>query len=201
MELKNTQEDTQQTVEEDSKEKAPKRRNPFRVQQQKEEKERRQKKRARLIVRNISYKSTEEDLRKHFEQWGKLEEVNLLKRADGKLVGCAFVQYETINQATKAILKGNGNEMLGRKIFIDWALGKDEYVAKKAPKEEPEEKKPKLEVKEEQKENDIKSEKDDSDDDEEGEDDDDEEDDDDNDEEDAESGSDVEDDDEEVSYI
>ncbi|TMW40518.1 hypothetical protein DOY81_014404, partial [Sarcophaga bullata] len=130
-------------------EKAPKRRNPFRVQQQKEEKERRQKKRARLIVRNISYKSTEESVRKHFEQWGKLEDVNILRRPDGKLVGCAFVQYETINQATKAILKGNGQEMLGRKIFIDWALGKNDFVAKKEVKEEPEEKKPKLEIKEE----------------------------------------------------
>lgn len=131
-------------------EKASKRRNPFRVQQQKEERERRQKKRARLIVRNISYKSTEESVRKHFEQWGKLEDVNVLKRPDGKLVGCAFVQYETINQATKAILKGNGQEMLGRKIFIDWALGKNDFVAKKEVKEEPEEKKPKLEVKEEE---------------------------------------------------
>jgi len=38
---------------------ARKRRNPFNTQRLKEEKERRQKKRARLIVRNISYKSTE----------------------------------------------------------------------------------------------------------------------------------------------
>ncbi|KAI8128725.1 RNA-binding protein 28 [Lucilia cuprina] len=158
MELQETSEETQES-QQTSVDKAPKRRNPFRVQQQKEEKERRQKKRARLIVRNISYKSTEELLRKHFEQWGKLEDVNLLKRADGKLVGCAFVQYETINQATKAILKGNGKEFLGRSIFIDWALGKNEYVSKKGVKEEePEEKKPKLEVKEEDDE--IKSEKD-----------------------------------------
>lgn len=148
-------------IPEDSQLKAPKRRNPFKVQQQKDEKERRQKKRARLIVRNISYKSTEEELRKHFEKWGKLEDVNLLKRADGKLVGCAFVQYETINQATKAILQGNGKEMLGRNVFIDWALGKNEFVAKKqGVKDEPEEKKPKLEVKEEEE---IKSEKDESD--------------------------------------
>lgn len=137
---------------ENSEQKARKRRNPFKIQKDKEEKERRQKKRARLIVRNMSYKAKEEDLRKHFEQWGKLEEVNIPKRADGKLVGCAFVQYETINQATKAILKGNGKEFLGRVIFIDWALGKDEYLAKKQQnvKEEPEEKKPKLEIKEEE---------------------------------------------------
>nr|XP_017010453.2 RNA-binding protein 28 [Drosophila takahashii] len=127
---------------------ARKRRNPFNTQRLKEEKERRQKKRARLIVRNISYKSTEDSMREHFGQWGTLEDVHILKRGDGKLVGCAFVQYETINQATKAILHSNGKELLGRKVFVDWALGKDEYASKN-PKEEPDEKKPKVEVKEE----------------------------------------------------
>ncbi|KAH8346421.1 hypothetical protein KR084_013060 [Drosophila pseudotakahashii] len=127
---------------------ARKRRNPFNTQRLKEEKERRQKKRARLIVRNISYKSTDDSMREHFGQWGTLEDVHILKRGDGKLVGCAFVQYETINQATKAILHSNGKELLGRKVFVDWALGKDEYASKN-PKEEPDEKKPKVEVKEE----------------------------------------------------
>ncbi|XP_068147815.1 RNA-binding protein 28 [Drosophila tropicalis] len=127
--------------------KQPKRRNPFNTQRLKEERERRQKKRARLIVRNISYKSTDETLRQHFQQWGTLEDVNILKRGDGKLVGCAFVQYETINQATKAIKEANGKEMLGRQVFVDWALGKDEYTTKhvKEKDDEPEEKKLKVE--------------------------------------------------------
>ncbi|XP_034477844.1 RNA-binding protein 28 [Drosophila innubila] len=126
-----------------------KRRNPFNTQRLKEEKERRQKKRARLIVRNISYKSTDDALRQHFGQWGTLEDVHILKRGDGKLVGCAFVQYETINQATKAIMQANGKELLGRKVFVDWALGKDEYAAKNPKNDEPADKKPKLVVKEE----------------------------------------------------
>jgi len=88
--------------------------------------------------------------------------VHILKRGDGKLVGCAFVQYETINQATKAILHSNGKELLGRKIFVDWALGKDEYSAKH-PKEEPDEKKPKVEVKEEDGNGDTKEVKEESD--------------------------------------
>ncbi|XP_034109911.1 RNA-binding protein 28 [Drosophila albomicans] len=141
--------DTEPEKEENVEEiKPPKRRNPFNTQRLKEEKERRQKKRARLIVRNISYKSTDDALREHFGQWGTLEDVHILKRGDGKLVGCAFVQYETINQATKAIMMANGKELLGRKVFVDWAIGKDEYSAKH-PKEEPAEKKPKVEVKEE----------------------------------------------------
>ncbi|KAM8713955.1 hypothetical protein ACLKA7_014162 [Drosophila subpalustris] len=138
-------ESTQNVVES----KPHKRRNPFNTQRLKEEKERRQKKRARLIVRNISYKSTDDALRQHFGQWGTLEDVHILKRGDGKLVGCAFVQYETVNQATKAIMMANGKELLGRKVFVDWAIGKDEYAAKNQKNGEPEDKKLKVEVKEE----------------------------------------------------
>ncbi|XP_054740041.1 RNA-binding protein 28 [Anastrepha obliqua] len=123
-----------------------KRRNPFLTS--KEDKERRQKKKARIVVRNISYKANEDLLSKHFSQWGNVEELNLLKRPDGKLVGCAFVQYSSVNQASKAILRGNKQDFLGRPIYVDWALGKDEYI-KKNVKEEPDEKKPKKEPKEE----------------------------------------------------
>lgn len=153
MELKKMKplQDTELESKENVSENKPvKRRNPFNTQRLKEEKERRQKKRARLIVRNISYKSTDEALRKHFGQWGTLEDVNILKRGDGKLVGCAFVQYETINQATKAILNANGKDLLGRKVFVDWAIGKDEYAARNQKDAEPADKKPKVEeIKEE----------------------------------------------------
>ncbi|XP_055920927.1 RNA-binding protein 28 [Eupeodes corollae] len=129
-----------------------KRSNPFNVNR-KEDKEKRRQKRARLIIRNISYKATEKTLREHFEKHGTIQDLNLLKRPDGKLVGCAFVQYETINQAAGAILKTSGKDFLGRTIFVDWALGKDEYTKKKG------ETQPKVEPKDE-----IKSEEEDDDD-------------------------------------
>ncbi|XP_002015483.2 RNA-binding protein 28 [Drosophila persimilis] len=147
--MKPIKDTTDESTREAGEDKSKKRRNPFNTQRLKEEKERRQKKRARLIVRNISYKSTDASLREYFSKWGTLEDVNILKRGDGKLVGCAFVQYETINQATKAILKTNGKDLQGRKIFVDWALGKNEYSAKNPKDEEPEEKKPKVEIKDE----------------------------------------------------
>ena len=34
-------------------------------------------------------------------QFGELSEVNILKRADGKMVGCAFIQYKNANNAAK----------------------------------------------------------------------------------------------------
>lgn len=43
------------------------------------------------------------------------------------MVGCAFVQYEKVNAAAKAILKSTGQQLVGRPIHCDWAVGKDRY--------------------------------------------------------------------------
>ncbi|XP_055378299.1 RNA-binding protein 28 [Condylostylus longicornis] len=97
----------------------------------KEQKERRRQKRGRIIVRNISYKATEDSFRDFFSKFGKIVDIKLLKRGDGKLVGCGFVQYETVNQAAKAISKGNNTSFLDRIVVIDWAIGKNEYEKRK----------------------------------------------------------------------
>lgn len=51
-----------------------------------------------------------------------------MKREDGKLVGCAFIQYDKVNQAAKAIHHANGKELLGRQIIIDWAVNRKKFV-------------------------------------------------------------------------
>lgn len=92
-------------------------------------KESRKKRRSRIIVRNLSYNVKESDLREWFTKFGTVQEINLLKRAaDGKLVGCAFIQYEKVNAAAKAILKTTGQQLVGRPVHCDWAIGKDRYV-------------------------------------------------------------------------
>ncbi|XP_050355482.1 RNA-binding protein 28 [Nymphalis io] len=84
--------------------------------------------RARLIVRNISFKATEESLKEHFDPYGVVQEVKLLKKPDGKLVGCAFVHFKNVPMATEAILKTNMKPFLGRPISVDWAIAKDKYM-------------------------------------------------------------------------
>ena len=91
----------------------------------------RQKRRARLIIRNISFKSKKKNLLEHFSKFGKVEELDILKKPDGKMVGCAFVQYEKVNEAAKAILMSSGKELLGRPVYVDWAVGKDHYNKQK----------------------------------------------------------------------
>lgn len=72
---------------------------------------------ARLIIRNVSFKATEESLKEHFEQYGQLHEVKLLKKPDGKLVGCAFVHYKNVPMAKKALLETNMKPFLGKYLF------------------------------------------------------------------------------------
>lgn len=114
------------------KEKKPKFRHPKKSPDElKQIKVGRQKRRARLIIRNISFKSTKTKLMEHFSQFGKVEELDILKKPDGKMVGCAFIQYEKVNEAAKAILMSSGKEVLGRTVYVDWAVGKDQYDKQK----------------------------------------------------------------------
>ncbi|XP_054259765.1 RNA-binding protein 28-like [Macrosteles quadrilineatus] len=84
-------------------------------------------KRGRLIVRNLPFKYNEDDLHNHFKSFGDIKDIQLLRRPDEKLVGCGFVEYVSRLSATKAALKLNGKEFLGRPIIIDWAVSKDRF--------------------------------------------------------------------------
>lgn len=81
-----------------------------------------------MIVRNLSFKATPEKLQAEFSKYGPVKECNVLKRADGKLVGCAFVQFEKVNHAAKAIHHGNAKEFLGRPVAIDWAVNQKKFT-------------------------------------------------------------------------
>ncbi|CAB3252532.1 unnamed protein product [Arctia plantaginis] len=83
---------------------------------------------ARLILRNVSFKATEETLKEHFEPYGDVLEVKLLKKPDGKLVGCAFVHFKNVPMAKKALLNTNMKPFLGRPISVDWAVAKNKYM-------------------------------------------------------------------------
>jgi hypothetical protein len=65
-------------------------------EQRKFDRDQAQKKKARLIVRNLSFKATDDNLKSHFSTFGDVVDVNILKKRDGKMVGCAFVQYSNV---------------------------------------------------------------------------------------------------------
>ncbi len=84
-------------------------------------------KKARLIVRNLSFKAQEADVLKHFGSCGSVQEVKILVKPDGKRVGCAFVQFDRVASAAQAIKKLNRTSILGRPVAVDWAIAKDQF--------------------------------------------------------------------------
>ncbi|XP_055529890.1 RNA-binding protein 28 [Wyeomyia smithii] len=89
----------------------------------------------RIIVRNLPYKVTSKKLQEEFEKCGTIEDINILKRSDGKLVGCAFLQYEKKDQSYKAVTNMNGMIFMGRKLEVCYALPKETYKKMKTETE------------------------------------------------------------------
>lgn len=85
---------------------------------------------SRVIVRNLSFKATEEDVKRFYAPFGEIREINLLKRPDGNLVGCGFVHFKHVEDASKAIFNTNKKEFLGRNINCDWAISKSKFCEK-----------------------------------------------------------------------
>lgn len=96
-------------------------------QQRKIQKEKSQKKRARIIIRNLAFEATEQDLREHFSKYGPIEDIEILKKEDGQRVGCAFIQFGLVQSAAKAIHYANLNLLLNRSIVVDWAVPKRKF--------------------------------------------------------------------------
>lgn len=65
-------------------------------------------------MRNISFKANEQALKDHFAPYGEIEEIKLLKKPDGKLIGCAFVHYKNVPMAKEALLNLNLKPFLGK---------------------------------------------------------------------------------------
>lgn len=127
-------------------------------QQRKLHKEKMKEKRARLIVRNLPFSTTEDNLREYYQKYGEVVDVDLLRKPDGKLVGCAFIQFKLVQNAAKARHHTNGKEFIGRTIECDFALAKHKYqerllkgdeIKKEDIKTETEVKQEPIEIKEE----------------------------------------------------
>ncbi|XP_043980135.1 RNA-binding protein 28 [Gambusia affinis] len=86
-------------------------------------------KQARLVIRNLSFKCTEQDLKETFEKFGTVVEASIPLKPDGKMRGFAFVQFKNMSGATKALQALNMKEIKGRQVAVDWAVPKENYIA------------------------------------------------------------------------
>jgi len=81
----------------------------------------------KIYVGSLSYKATEEDLRKEFEGFGQVESVNIIKdRYSGESRGFGFVEMSNKDEAQSAIEGLNGRELKGRKINVNEARPRSE---------------------------------------------------------------------------
>ncbi|MBI2817839.1 MAG: RNA-binding protein [Acidobacteria bacterium] len=82
-----------------------------------------------LFVGNISFQTTESELRAAFEQFGEIDRVRIMTDRDtGRSRGFAFVEMPDEEEASKAIAGLNGKEVGGRVINVSEARPKPERI-------------------------------------------------------------------------
>ncbi len=80
-----------------------------------------------IYVGSLSFDVNEEDLRKAFEEFGKIESVNLIKdKYSGQSRGFGFVEMSDNAEAQSAIKGLNGKELKGRALSVNEARPRSE---------------------------------------------------------------------------
>jgi RNA recognition motif-containing protein len=82
---------------------------------------------SKLYVGNLSFKTTEDELRAHFGQFGTVTDVYVaMDKMTGRPRGFAFVTMGTDDEAKIAAEKVNGSELGGRQLTVNEARPKEE---------------------------------------------------------------------------
>ncbi|HZZ56847.1 MAG TPA: RNA-binding protein [Opitutaceae bacterium] len=82
---------------------------------------------SKLYVGNLSFKTTEDDLRAHFGQYGSVTDVYVaMDKMTGRPRGFAFVTMGTEEEAKQAAEKINGTELGGRQLTVNEARPKED---------------------------------------------------------------------------
>ena len=79
----------------------------------------------KLFVGNISFETTETELRTMFEPFGAISDVKVVTdRETGRPRGFAFIEMSNSGEATKAITALQGTQMAGRALTVNEARPK-----------------------------------------------------------------------------
>ena len=77
---------------------------------------------SKLYVGNLSFNTTEGELRSHFEQFGSVTDTYVaMDKMTGRPRGFAFVTMGTADEAKKAIEMFNGKQIGGRALTVNEA--------------------------------------------------------------------------------
>lgn len=87
-----------------------------------------------LFVGNMSFQTTEADLRALFEPFGQITRVHIaMDRETGRARGFAFVEMNNDEEAAKAIAALDGKEVGGRNLKVNEARPKGESGGGRGP--------------------------------------------------------------------
>lgn len=79
-----------------------------------------------IYVGNLSYKVSDRDLQKVFEEFGDVSSSKVIKdRETGRSKGFAFIEMQNDEEAQAAIDKLNGSEINGRAVKVNKARPKE----------------------------------------------------------------------------
>jgi RNA recognition motif-containing protein len=80
-----------------------------------------------IFVGNLSFNTSEDELRQIFEAFGQVDRVSILTdRETGRSRGFAFVEMTNTEEGDKAITGLNGSQLGGRTINVNEARPKGE---------------------------------------------------------------------------
>lgn len=81
----------------------------------------------KIYIGNMSFDTTEDELRQAFEGFGEVSDVNIIKDRDtGRPKGFAFVEMPNQDEGQAAISDMNGKEFGGRTLNVDEARPRKE---------------------------------------------------------------------------
>ena len=90
----------------------------------------------KLYVGNLSYSTTEDDLKNLFSEFGSVTSSKIiLDRQSGSSKGFGFVEMENDEESNNAISGTNGRELGGRKLRVNEAMDKPEGRPRRPPRE------------------------------------------------------------------
>ncbi len=80
-----------------------------------------------LFVGSLSYDTTDDSLKAHFEQIGEVESARVITDRDsGRSKGFGFVQFKSEDDNQKAVDQLDGKELDGRTISVSLARPKED---------------------------------------------------------------------------
>ncbi|CAJ0947138.1 unnamed protein product, partial [Mesorhabditis belari] len=77
-----------------------------------------------LFVSRINYETSESKLKREFEQFGRIERLQMVYDKNGKPRGYAFIEYRDKNDMHAAYKKADGMKIDGRRVVVDYERGR-----------------------------------------------------------------------------